>query len=173
MTQRQTEAVQCTNKTSEKHMTEDVITITLATDPSHAGWLAFRQQLYTGVDRQFHLTDMELNVTAAERDCLLAVDADEAMCGMLELSLRNIVDGCLSGPVGYIEGVYVAESHRGLELSRRLLDAGKEWCSQRGCTEIATDSELYDVTAQQFHLSMGFEETCRVVEFRKALTSPE
>jgi aminoglycoside 6'-N-acetyltransferase I len=88
---------------------------------------------------------------------------------MIEVSLRNVVDGCLTSPVGYIEGVYIDPTQRGAGLSRRLLQYAEEWCRSMGCTEIATDAEFENEEAQRFHEHMGFEETYRIVEYRKKL----
>ena len=66
---------------------------------------------------------------------------------MIEVSLRNVVDGCLTSPVGYIEGIVVLPSHRSRGVAKELLEVGEDWCRARGCTEIATDAGLDNVTA--------------------------
>lgn len=132
-------------------------------------WLRLREAVYTGIDREFHRREMELMFQDDARECLLAVDGAAGVCGMVELSLRNVVDGCLTSPVGYVEGIYVDPARRGLGLSRRLMRQAEEWCRSRGCREIATDAELDNEAAQRFHRHMGFAETYRIVEFRKEL----
>lgn len=132
-------------------------------------WLAMRSALYTGIAQDFHLAEMGLYATADDKACLVACRADGALLGFIELSLRNVVDGCLSSPVGYIEGIYVVAEHRGCGVSRSLFDAALDWCRDHGCTEIATDAELENESAQRFHRHLGFEETYRVVQFRKSL----
>ena len=62
---------------------------------------------------------------------------------------------------------------RGNGISRLLLRHAEEWCRTNGCREIATDAELDNEKAQQFHRRMGFVETYRIVEFRKSLGLPE
>lgn len=88
---------------------------------------------------------------------------------MIEVSLRNVVDGCPTSPVGYVEGIYIDPEHRGSGLARQLLEQAEDWCRSKGCTEIATDAELDNQDAQRFHERMGFEETYRIVEYRKKL----
>lgn len=88
---------------------------------------------------------------------------------MVEVSLRNVVDGCRTSPVGYVEGIVVVPSHRGRGVGRALLARAEEWCRSNGCSEIATDAEIDNELAQHFHESMGFRETYRVVEYRKDL----
>ncbi len=133
------------------------------------GWLRLRMAVYSGVEQVFHEQEMELFFGDESKECFLAAASSGEAYAMIEVSLRNVVDGCLSSPVGYIEGIYVDPSRRGLGLSRRLLREGEQWCRSQGCTEIATDAELDNQDAQQFHAHMGFEETYRIVEFRKSL----
>lgn len=132
-------------------------------------WMALRQAVYTGLDDSFHLEEVELYHADKEKQCLLAFNESGEVAGMIELSLRNVVDGCLTSPVGYVEGIYVCPAFRGRGLASQLLLRGEAWCLEKGCQEIATDAELDNEEAQAFHRRMGFEETYRVVEFRKNL----
>lgn len=103
------------------------------------------------------------------KECFLGVTESGDVRGLVEVSLRTVVDGCLTSPVGYIEGIYVDPESRGCGMSRRLLERAEAWCRRRGCTEIGTDAELDNEAAQRFHEHMGFEETYRIVEYRKPL----
>jgi aminoglycoside 6'-N-acetyltransferase I len=134
-----------------------------------ADWLRLREDVYTGIDRAFHQQEMALYLHDDGKQCLLAITDDGVACGMIEVSLRNIVDGCLTSPVGYIEGICVAPEYRGKGISQLLLQSAEDWCRSRGCQQIATDAELENEQAQRFHLHMGFEETYRIVEYRKTL----
>ncbi len=133
-------------------------------------WLRLREAVYTDIDRKFHEQEMELYVSDDSKECFLVVTESGDACGMIEVSLRNVVDGCLTSPVGYVEGIFVESSHRGSGLSRQLLHQAEDWCRSKGCSEIATDAELDNVEAQRFHQHMGFEETYRIVEYRKSMS---
>jgi hypothetical protein len=63
-------------------------------------WLALRQAVYTGIDRDFHNQEMQGIFEAHDKVCLIAADAAGGVCGFVELSLRNVVDACLTCPVG-------------------------------------------------------------------------
>jgi aminoglycoside 6'-N-acetyltransferase I len=132
-------------------------------------WLALRDAVYTGLDREFHRQEMEQISSDRQMQCLLAVAGSGEVCGMIELSLRNVVDGCLTSPVGYVEGLYVTPRFRGTGISRRLLESAEAWFRGQGCREMATDAELGNEAAQQFHRHMGFQETYRIVEYRRPL----
>lgn len=145
------------------------VTFVNAQTAHRAEWLRLREAVYMGVDRSFHEQEMSLFLADQSKECFLAVAGSGEPSGMIEVSLRNVVDGCLTSPVGYIEGIYVDPDLRGTGVARQLLEMAQDWCRSQGCTEIATDAELDNASAQQFHERMGFEETYRIVEYRKRL----
>ena len=81
----------------------------------------------------------------------------------------DYVEGTESSPVGYLEGIYVAESCRRKGLARELLAACENWARERGCREFASDCELTNTQSLRFHLSLGFEEANRIICFTKKL----
>jgi GNAT superfamily N-acetyltransferase len=160
-------------------------------DPSstadRAAWGRMRLILFNDLDPAFNAADMAAFEARYEQQVFLAFDSDRAAAhgggeadpaekaardmavGFAEVALRNLVDGCLSSPVGYLEAIYVDPAARGLGLGRALLDAAIEWARERGCAEFATDSELSDAPAQAFHRAMGMTETYRIVQFRREI----
>ena len=139
-------------------------------EPGHfADWMALRRLVYSDLDEEFHREELQKILADNAWTCLLAVLPDGAVAGMAELSLRNVVDGCLTTPVGYIEGLVVFPEYRGLGVARTLVRSASEWFRGQGCQEMATDAELDNAAAQQFHRAMGFEETYRIVQFRQKL----
>lgn len=99
----------------------------------------------------------------------LAYHQEEAI-GFAQCQLRDdYVEGTASSPVGYLEGIYVAEEYRQQGLARELLAACENWAKAKGCTEFASDCELDNVQSLQFHLKLGFEEANRIICFAKKL----
>ncbi len=82
---------------------------------------------------------------------------------------RDYVEGTDSSPVGYLEGIYVAEGFRRSGIARELLSACESWAKENGCTEFASDCELDNTQSLQFHLSVGFREANRIICFTKKL----
>lgn len=146
------------------------IAVRPASRDDFAEWLRLRDSVYTGLDDDFHRQEMQRILADDGMVCLLAVGPDGQVCGMVEVSLRNVVDGCLTSSVGYVEGIIVDAEYRGSGVSRQLLTHAEQWCRSRGCEEIATDAELKNVEAQTFHRHMGFQETYRIVQYRKRLS---
>lgn len=94
----------------------------------------------------------------------------EGVCGFAEASLRSdYVNGTESSPVAFLEGWYVAPQRRGQGVGRALIAAVEAWGRGRGCRELASDALLANVDSQRAHEACGFEETERVVYFRRVL----
>ena len=96
--------------------------------------------------------------------------AEETAIGFAQCQLRyDYVEGTDSSPVGYLEGIYVAEEYRKQGVARELLAACETWAKEKGCTEFASDCELDNVQSMQFHLNVGFEEANRIICFTKKI----
>ena len=144
-----------------------------ATSKDVSTWRVMREDLYADVPPEFHDVEMALILGSDDRACLLVRDPDDESVGFIEVSLRNVVDGCLGGPVGYIEGIYLVPNWRGLGLGPAMIEAAASWFRVQGCRDMATDAEIENENAQQFWSELGFEETWRVVQYHKALNGAE
>jgi len=132
-------------------------------------WKRLRNSLYTGLDDTEHEREMAAILSAPDQACLVAMSGDGKLAGFVEVSQRNIVDGCDGSPVGYIEGLYVRSELRGQGVGRALVERAIEWFRQAGCREVASDAELDDTDAQAYWQRLGFEEVWRIVQYRKVL----
>jgi aminoglycoside 6'-N-acetyltransferase I len=101
---------------------------------------------------------------------LVAEESSGALVGFAEVGLRSHADGCdPSHAAGYLEGWYVAESHRKRGIGRKLLQAAEEWARRQGCVEMASDALLTNELSQRVHEALGFAEVGRCVCYRKML----
>jgi aminoglycoside 6'-N-acetyltransferase I len=101
---------------------------------------------------------------------LVAEDSSGALVGFAEVGLRSHADGCdAAHAVGYLEGWYVAESHRKRGIGRKLLHAAEDWARKQGCNEMASDALLENELSQRAHEALGFEEVDRCVRYRRTL----
>jgi aminoglycoside 6'-N-acetyltransferase I len=135
-----------------------------------ATWRRLRGALYTGLDARFHDEEMGWLFQSKEAASFLAWSKNGDAIGLLELSLRNFVDGCIGSPVGYIDGIYVEPSCRGQGLGPQLIAYATDWFRARGCKDMATDAEIENAAAQDFYRQLGFSERWHVVGFTKSLT---
>lgn len=82
---------------------------------------------------------------------------------------RDYVEGTETTPVGYLEGIFVLESHRRRGYARQLLNACEAWAKDKGCKEFASDCELDNQDSFRFHMAMDFTEANRIICFTKKL----
>lgn len=90
--------------------------------------------------------------------------------GFVEASLRNYAEGCVTSPVGYVEGLYVDPDLRGEKLSRALVEAAEAWARAKNCREMASDVLPENHHSYRVHLALGFEDAGQIICLRKSLT---
>lgn len=129
-------------------------------------WAQFRAEIYPLISRDYDLREMETVFASELWYCWFISGEEGEKIGLVELSLRNIVDGCLSSPVPYLEGLYLVPSKRGMGRGAKVIEMIINWCRNHGYTEFATDAELSNARAQQFYEKLGFEKVDQVVEYK-------
>ena len=148
--------------------------IRLVNKADYPQWLRLRRMVYSELTDSFHQQEMKRYDHEPSKACFMAWDKNhEKPIGFAEVSLRNVVDGCLTDCVGYIEGVYVDPQNRGRGIGRSLIERAIAWFNKQGCLEIATDALADDHQAQTFHQKMGFRETYQIVQFKRELEQGE
>lgn len=94
--------------------------------------------------------------------------SDKLPIGFAQCSLRNdYVEGTISSPVGYLEGVFITNKYRNKGYGKQLVSCCEKWAKNMGCSEFASDCEITNTNSLKFHLSMGFNEENRIICFRK------
>ena len=96
--------------------------------------------------------------------------ADDRPIAFAQCQLRHdYVEGAVSSPVGYLEGIFVTEEYRQKGYAAELLAECEKWAKENGCSEFASDCELDNAESLRFHIAMGFEEVNRIICFKKEL----
>lgn len=136
-----------------------------------AGWLSLRRALWPEATDAEHLCEMAEFLAHPERYVqFVAYDTYGTAIGFIEASIRSdYVNGTVSSPVAFLEGVYVLPEHRRRGVARALIAVVSEWAVSRGIIEFASDAVLDNEASHRVHQALGFSETERVVYFRKAL----
>ncbi len=130
---------------------------------------ALAARLWPHADKAEMAEDLRQELAGGECAVILAFGGDEPV-GFAQCQLRHdYVEGTDSSPVGYLEGIYVAEDLRGAGLARELLRHCEAWAKEKGCAEFASDCELDNLVSQAFHARTGFREANRIVCFVKPL----
>lgn len=135
-------------------------------------WTGLRAALWPDHSVQDHRADVVRTfLSGGDRAAafLCQINQGETV-GFAEATLRSdYVEGCKTSPVLFLEGIYVVPAYRQKGAARLLCDAVAEWGRSAGCSEFASDAQLDNVVSHRFHEALGFEETKRIVFFRKDL----
>ena len=100
----------------------------------------------------------------------IALDEHSKVVAFAEATMRHdYVNGCGTSPFAFLEGIYVHPQWRNRGLARLLCNAVEDWAVGLGCTEFAWDVELHNEASQRAHQALGFDETERVIYYRKEL----
>ena len=111
-----------------------------------------------------HLSGDDLRLTT------FVVEDFGELLAFAEVSLRyDYVSGCETSPVAFLEGIYVCPEYRRQGIGRSLVAAAETWGRDHGCAELGSDARLDNPDSHRFHGGAGFEETGRVVYFRKPI----
>ncbi|TWI65407.1 aminoglycoside 6'-N-acetyltransferase I [Pseudoduganella lurida] len=135
------------------------------------GWLACRQALWPDTMAGEHLAEMRTALGDPDRYAQFMASATNGRAlGFAEAALRmDYVNGTDSTPVAFVEGLYVTPEYRRQGIGTLLIVEVILWARAHGCTELASDALLDNEVSQEMHRSLGFEETERVVFFRKLI----
>lgn len=134
-----------------------------------ADWLALRLALWPEDAAEARQAIEQSLSNTYGYAAFLAHDSGAVM-GFAEASLRHdYVNGCETSPVAFLEGIYVLPDWRRRGVARGLTEAVADWARANGCTEFASDALLDNGVSHAFHAAIGFEETERVVYFRRPL----
>lgn len=144
-----------------------------ATKEHLGAWAELRFALWPWDDVQAHAEEAEELYLSdnRERSAFVALGHTGEVIGFAEATLRrDYVEGCNTSPVVFLEGIFIKSEQRQSGVARALSAAVADWGRAKGCSEFASNALLDNVDSHAFHAAIGFEETERVVFFRKDLT---
>lgn len=128
-----------------------------------------RGELWPGGDHAADIAEYFAGGSAVLAVVLVAERSPGQLAGFIEIGLRPYAEGCETTPVPFIEGWYVDADLRRSGVGTSLVRAAEEWARSRGYSEIASDVELANTVSQAAHEALGYEETSRLVCYRRNL----
>jgi aminoglycoside 6'-N-acetyltransferase I len=135
-----------------------------------AEWMRMRDVLWPGLPAQTHETDLADFRSDQTTQRVFVIDRENGrLGGFLETGTRKYADGCETSPVGYIEGWYVDPDLRRAGWGGALVQAAEAWARSCGYAEIASDCLLENEVSLRAHTALGYEESERLIHFRKPL----
>ena len=134
-------------------------------------WAQMRHQLWPWDDARSHADEARSMYLSGNPGCIaLIARIGERLVGFAEARLRHdYVEGCQTSPVCFLEGIFIEEDCRRDGLASRLCDHVASWAREQGCSEFASNALLENSESHAFHEAIGFEETERLVYFRREL----
>lgn len=131
-------------------------------------WAQLYSYLYPQHSEKAFLIEIDRILRAPNRAAYLA-EYDGQVVGFVEYAERDYANGCVAQPVPFLEGIWVHETYRRRGVARALLEHLEQIARARGFDEMGSDVDLSNIGSQDAHLRWGFEETERVVFYRKTL----
>ncbi len=133
-------------------------------------WFRLRKLLWDESSDEEHRAEMLDIFEHIETQLVLVAELKNGtLIGFLEASIRPFVEDCHSDHVGYLEGWFVEQQFRENGIGKVLVQAAEDWARQKGCEEMASDSEIGNDLSLKAHLKLGYEETSRLIHLRKDL----
>ncbi|MDT8318915.1 MAG: GNAT family N-acetyltransferase [Xanthomonadales bacterium] len=150
-------------------------------NPADPGWLELRSEFMPEATSGEHRRFLAGLACESVGFCAFIASAEkpengggDSLMGFVEVAVRrDFVNGCKHRPALFLEGIFVRPEHRGKGVARALCDMAGAWGAEHGCREFASDVYIDDRDSLAAHRGLGFEETERVVYFRKSLVGPE
>lgn len=142
-----------------------------ATEKDLDAWASLRHQLWPHLSLEGHRAEITDALAQPEKlVAFLCVSATGNAIGLAEASVRSdYVNGCETSPVAFLEGIVVDPSFRRQGVAASLVAAVTDWAKDEGLSELASDADIHNTVSHAMHAALGFEETQRVVYFRKSL----
>ena len=101
---------------------------------------------------------------------LFICEEKDDIIGFAHVQLRyDYVEGTVTSPVGYLEGVFVRQAFRKQGIGKQLIEVCEDWSRFMNVTEFASDVELSNEISSVFHKSIGFKEVNRIICYTKQL----
>jgi len=144
------------------------VLIKRAVTQDHSVWVVLRRKLWSG-SKKMHAAEVRDFSSRRNFICFIAWDEAKKAVGFAEASIRPFANGCKERPVPFLEGLWVDPKFRRRKIGKKLVSAVEVWAIKRGFREIGSDALISNKVSRNAHAAYGFEETERVVYFRKSL----
>ncbi len=132
-------------------------------------WSKLRFELWPTTSIEEHLIELQKFDGDKKFHAFLAVH-EEKIVGFMEAYERPFANGCDDSPVLFLEGIWVHKAFRRKKIAKTLISHLEELAKKKGFKEIGSDTDLNNNMAQLAHENWGFQETSRVVCFKKSLS---
>ena len=134
------------------------------------GWAQIRHALWDDWSVSRHLSDIDAMLADGKTTGYLAIGENDALIGFAEVGIRDYANGCTQQPVPFLEGIWIDPDHQRHGIGRRLVAHITDRLAAEGYVELCSDILQTNHASHRAHENWGFEETERVIYFRKSLS---
>lgn len=112
--------------------------------------------------------EFQQTLTSSKQKIILAKNSGQTLVGFAFISIRtDHVAGAEQPPTGYLEGIFIEPGYRKKGIAKKLVQLGETWLKKNNCTQMGSDTWLWNKESQEFHEKIGFREEERLVHFIK------
>jgi aminoglycoside 6'-N-acetyltransferase I len=144
------------------------VTIREMRNSDQAIWLDMYHKFWPKFSDEALLAEIGRINRSSKRSAFVA-EVDGVAVGFAEYALRDYANGCNSQPVPFLEGVWVDAQYRAQGIARALIEYLIKRAEMAGFVEFGSDVELTNYSSQLLHEKLGFEQTEKVIYYRKVL----
>ncbi len=131
-------------------------------------WLEMYRQLFPDNSDAALYAEMDRIFKSGKRSAYVAQVGDIPV-GFAEYALRDYANGCHSQPVPFLEGIWIDADYRGQGIAKALVSYLEQLARMAGFKEFGSDVEVDNYPSQLMHERLGFEQTEKVIFYRKIL----
>ncbi len=132
-------------------------------------WAEMRHRFWPSATIEEHSAKIKESFGKPDFLSFVAEANNDELVGFSEVSIRPFANGCKEQPVVFVEGIWVEDSFRKRGIGHSLIEAIEDWARENGFRELGSDCAISNSISISAHHAWGFEETERVVYFRKDL----
>ncbi|MCJ8307962.1 MAG: GNAT family N-acetyltransferase [Rhizobiaceae bacterium] len=143
--------------------------IRLAEKSDAEAWARMRVSLWEDLADELNQKEIDKMLDDVRSTNHLVVDSTNKPIGFAEIYIRDYANGCTQQPVPFLEGIWIDAQHRRSGVGRELISRITEDLKAQGYVELCSDILETNHQSHRAHENWGFEETERVIYFRKGL----
>ena len=136
-----------------------------------AVWAGLRRELWPAHAESEDAQWVDEIIEGKDYFGFVAETDDGRAAGFAEVAIRPYANGCDTHPVPFLEAIFVKPEYRRQRVAAQLIAFIQDFVVARGFRELGSDALLANTASHAAHRAWGFEETERVVYFRKQLSS--
>ncbi|MEP0940103.1 MAG: GNAT family N-acetyltransferase [Rhizobiaceae bacterium] len=132
-------------------------------------WARMRCALWADLTDVQNTSEIDKMLADKNFTIYFVVDRNDAPIGFAEVNVRDYANGCTQTPVPFLEGIWIDGDNRRSGLGRQLIARITDDLRDQGYVELCSDILQTNHQSHRAHENWGFEETERIIYFRKGL----